>query len=139
MLKLPVIVWGRLLVFLSGAASMNNLAIKNKLLVCFSLLVAAMLVVGGLSIWKMSHLGATAQYLGVERRKMLEVTKGIDTAVSDYRLAEAGHVLSVGPNGSGNADRDRVAQKAVVDDGIAFLKPRLVIPKMQALVAQFQA
>ena len=118
---------------------MNNLAIKNKLLVCFSLLVAAMLLVGGLSMWKLSQLGATAQYLGVERRKMLEVTKGIDAAVSDYRLAEAGHILSSGQNAIGNGDRDLAAQKAVVDDSIAFLKPRLVIPKMQALVAQFQA
>ena len=118
---------------------MKNLAIKNKLLVCFSLLVAAMLLVGGLSMWKLSQLGATAQYLGVERRKMLEVTKEIDTAVSDYRLAEAGHILSAGSNGGGNGDQDLAAQKAVVDDGIAFLKPRLVIPKMQALVAQFQA
>jgi len=117
---------------------MNNLAIKNKLLVCFSLLFAAMLLVGGLSMWKLSQLGATAQHLGVERRKMLEVTKGIDTAVSDYRLAEAGHILSAGPNAGGNGDRDLAAQKVLVDANIAFLKPRLVIPKMQALVAQFQ-
>ena len=117
---------------------MNNLAIKNKLLVCFSVLFAAMLLVGGLSMWKLSQLGATAQYLGIERRKMLEVTKGIDTAVSDYRLAEAGHILSAGPNGGGNGDQDLVAQKTVIDTNIAFLKPRLVIPKMQALVAQFQ-
>ncbi len=118
---------------------MNNLAIKNKLLVCFSLLFAAMLLVGGLSMWKMSQLGATAQYLGIERRKMLEVTKGIDTAVSDYRLAEAGRVVSAKSNGGGNGNQDFAAQKAVIDDSIAFLKPRLVIPKMQALVAQFQA
>jgi len=115
---------------------MNNLAIKNKLLVCFSVLFAAMLLVGGLSMWKLSQLGATAQHLGVERRKMLEVTKGIDTAVSDYRLAEAGHILSTGSNAGGNGDL--AAPKALVDANIAFLKPRLVIPKMQALVAQFQ-
>ena len=117
---------------------MNNLAIKNKLLVCFSLLFAAMFLVGGLSIWKLSQLGTTAQYLGVERRKMLEVTKGIDTAVSDYRLAEAGRIVSAGSNGGGNGDQGLAAQKAVIDENIAFLKPRLVIPKMQALVAQFQ-
>jgi len=118
---------------------MKNLAIKNKLLVCFTILFAAMLLVGGLSMWKLSQLGATAQYLGVERRKMLEVTKGIDTAVSDYRLVEAGHILSARPNADGSGDRDLAAQKAIVDGNIAFLKPRLVIPKMQALVEQFQS
>ena len=118
---------------------MNNLAIKNKLLVCFSFLFAAMLLVGGLSMWKLSQLGATAQYLGVERRKMLEVTKEIDTAVSDYRLAEAGHILSAGSNEGGSGERDLSTPKTRVDGGIAFLKPRLVIPKMQALVVQFQA
>ena len=116
---------------------MKNLAIKNKLLVSFSLLFAAMFLVGGLSIWKLSGLGATAQYLGIERRKMLEATKQIDTAVSDYRLAEAGQILSAETNG-GDKGRDLAAQSSQVDRNIAFLKPRLVIPKMQALVVEFQ-
>ena len=117
---------------------MKNLAIKNKLLVSFSILFAAMLGVGGLSIWKLSQLGATAQYLGIERRKMLEVTKQIDTAVSDYRLTEAGHILSADAKEGRDATRDLAAERSRIEGGIAFLKPRLVIPKMQALVARFE-
>jgi methyl-accepting chemotaxis protein len=117
---------------------MNNLAIKNKLLVCFSILFAAMLVVGALSVSKLGALSDTAQHLGVERRKMLTSTKDIDTAMSDYRVAEATHILSTEPDQIRNAERDLAAERTLVDDRIAFLKPRLVIPQMQALVAQFE-
>jgi len=117
---------------------MNNLAIKNKLLICFAILFAAMLVVGSLSIWKLSALSATAQNLGVERRNMLAASKSIDTAMSDYRVAEATHILAADPDQKRNAEQELSAQRALVDSHIAFLKPRLVIPQMQALVAQFE-
>ena len=121
-----------------GAIAMNNLAIKNKLLVCFALLFGAMLVVGALSIWKLSALSETAQNLGVQRRNMLEATKEIDTEMSAYRVAEASHILSTQPDQVRRAEQDLSAARTKVDNSIAYLKPRLVIPQMQALVAQFE-
>jgi len=117
---------------------MNNLAIKNKLLVCFALLFAALVMVGSLSIWKLSDLGATANNLGVVRRSMLEATAEINTAMSDYRVAEASYILSADPEHRRVADQDLAAQRALVAQKIDFLKPRLVIPAMQALVREFE-
>ena len=117
---------------------MNNLKIKNKLLVSFVLLFAAMFLVGGLAMWKLSQLSGTAQYLGVERRNMLAATKDIDTAMSSYRLAEANHVYSSEPDQIRKSDQDLTTERALVDKSISYLKPRLIIPKMQALIAQFE-
>ena len=117
---------------------MNNLAIKNKLLICFALLFTAMLVVGSLSVWKLSTISAAAQNLGIERRKMLEATKEIDTSMSSFRTAEATHILSTEPGQIRDAERDLTDERAAVDHNIGYLKPRLVIPQMQALVAQFE-
>ena len=121
-----------------GAGSVNNLKIKNKLLVSFVLLFAAMFLVGGLAMWKLSQLSGTAQYLGVERRNMLAATKDIDTAMSSYRLAEANHVYSSEPDQIRKSDQDLTTERALVDKSISYLKPRLIIPKMQALIAQFE-
>jgi len=117
---------------------MKNLAIKNKLLVSFSILFAAMLVVGGLSIWKMSQLGAAAQYLGVERRMMLQKTKEVDAAVSDHRLAEAGHILSDGTDRGRTGDGDLAAANAAVDAGLAYIKPHIIVPQMKLLETRFE-
>jgi methyl-accepting chemotaxis protein len=117
---------------------MNNLAIKNKLLVCFALLFVALLAVGSLAIWKLSDLGSTAHHLGVERRQMLEATAEINTAVSDFRIAEASHILSTDPEHIRAAQQDRDAQAALIAEKLAYLKPHLVIPQMQALVRQFE-
>ena len=117
---------------------MNNLAIKNKLLVCFALLFAALVMVGSLSIWKLSDLGATAHNLGVVRRSMLEATGEINTAMSDYRVAEASYILSSEPENRRVAEQDLAAQRALVAQKLDFLKPRLVIPAMQALVREFE-
>ena len=117
---------------------MNNLAIKNKLLISFAFLFMAMLAVGTMSIWKLSVLGATAQNLGVERRNMLEMTKQVDTALSDYRIAEASQILSNTPDETRRAVQDLATEKGLIEGGIGYLKPRLVIPEMQAMVAQFE-
>ena len=118
---------------------MKNLAIKNKLLVSFSFLFASMLIVGSLSIWKMSQLGAAAQYLGVERRMMLQKTKEVDGAVSEHRLAEAGHILAGGSSQGRDGDRDLAAASAAVDRALDFIKPHIIVPKMKALEARFES
>jgi methyl-accepting chemotaxis protein len=87
----------------------------------------------------MSQLGAAAQYLGVERRMMLQKTRDVDAAVSDYRLAEAGHILSGGANQGGDGERDLAAASAAVETGLAYIKPHIIVPEMKALEARFES
>jgi methyl-accepting chemotaxis protein len=116
---------------------MDNLRISGKLSACFALLFAALLAVGGLALYNQSRLSTTAQELAIDRRLKLEAVAAINTAMSDYRIAEANHVLATDPANLSRAEDSLKQQTGIIAGKVAYLEPRTNKPEVRAALNMF--
>ncbi|WP_159760482.1 methyl-accepting chemotaxis protein [Sphingomonas sp. 8AM] len=117
---------------------MKNLAIGRKLLLAFGILALALVAMAGMSLWTQGKLNHATEVLGKERRDKLVAIATINTATSDYRIAEATVILSVEPDKISQAGRTADAQIALIDKNLVFLDKALTNPKARASVTRFR-
>ncbi|TCP35051.1 methyl-accepting chemotaxis protein [Sphingomonas sp. BK235] len=108
---------------------MKNLKISAKLLTAFGILSAALIVMAIMSISSQSRLNDAAENLGRARRDKLVAIALINTATSDYRVAEATSILSEEPNAIRAAEQDVKDSTKIIDENIAYLDRVLTQPQ----------
>ncbi|MGE7207538.1 methyl-accepting chemotaxis protein [Sphingomonas sp. NPDC019816] len=108
---------------------MKNLKISAKLCIVFGVLAAALLLTMVMSIMTLQKLNSAAEKLGRDRREKLVAVASINTAVSDFRVAEATSILADDPDARQSALRDAQENLAIIDRNSAFLQKSLVLPK----------
>ncbi len=118
---------------------MKNLRIGKKLALCFALLFAGVLAIGGVALYNQARLSSVATDLGVDRRAKLEALAAISTAMSDYRIAEASSVLAIDPAKLRQAEVSLTAQRAVIAKKLTFLDTRINKPATRAIVVKFKS
>ena len=116
---------------------MTDLPISRKLLMAVAAFVAALLVIGAVGFFSLGMLSDTTQDLGVSRREKLEAAAEINTAVSDLRGAEAGHILSTMPDQIAAQQRKIDDIRQIIDSKVDWLKPRLKKPRTKAALEAF--
>jgi methyl-accepting chemotaxis protein len=101
----------------------SRLSVGAKLIASFSLILVLMLIMGVVSIWKLSDLNRNVTRLADEWIPARGAANQLNTATSDYRNAEFRHVLSDTDLEMAEADviqnefREKIAEyKKVVDD-----------------------
>ncbi|KQN94345.1 signal protein [Sphingomonas sp. Leaf231] len=117
---------------------MKNLRIGKKLTLCFSILFAAILALGGLALYNQGRLSGIATELGVERRLKLEATAAMKTALSDHRIGEANHILSADAANMQLAEAVIKTQRAFIAQKVAYLEPRLNKATTRAAFERFK-
>ncbi|MEH3102391.1 MAG: methyl-accepting chemotaxis protein [Sphingomonas phyllosphaerae] len=120
------------------AVLMKNLAIGRKLLLAFGLLALALVGMAGMSLWTQGQLNHATEVLGKDRRDKLVAIATINTATSDYRIAEATVILSVEADKIRDADRSATEKLALIDKNVVFLDKALVNPAARASLARFR-
>ncbi|MDR6788528.1 methyl-accepting chemotaxis protein, partial [Sphingomonas sp. BE138] len=118
---------------------MKNLRIGKKLILCFSILFLAVVAIGGLALYNQSRLNDMVFDLGVERRAKLEAAAAINTAMSDYRVAESAHVLASDPSNMRSAEVALQAQRSLVAEKLKYLEPRINKATTRAALEKFKA
>ena len=108
---------------------MKNMKISAKLLTAFGILAAALIVMAVMSVSAQSKLNDAAETLGRSRREKLVAIATINTATSDYRVAEATSILSTEPDKIAEAEKEAADTNALVDQNIAYLDKSLTNPK----------
>ncbi len=117
---------------------MKNLRIGKKLALCFAVLFAAVLLLGGFALYNQARLSSIATDLGIDRRAKLEALAAINTAMSDHRVAEGDLILSTDAANIKQAADHVKAQRELIAGKIAYLEPRLTMPETRAALAKFQ-
>ncbi|MBW6532875.1 MCP four helix bundle domain-containing protein [Sphingomonas sp. RRHST34] len=117
---------------------MKNMKISAKLLTAFGILAAALIAMAAMSISAQSKLNDAAETLGGSRRAKLIAIATINTATSDYRVAEATSILSDEPSQIQEAEREAAEQVALLDKNAAFLDRTLQAPSAIAAFRTFR-
>jgi len=102
---------------------MKNLKIGQKLTFTFAILVLAVLVLGGFSIWKMSEVKSQADLIATSDLPSALVSSTMNSDVSDYRVAEGQHILSVSDAAMAVQDKRLQEIAAKVDADIKAYEP----------------
>ncbi|BEU99310.1 methyl-accepting chemotaxis protein [Novosphingobium olei] len=116
---------------------MTDLPISRKLMLAISAFIATLLIIGATGFFAVGYLSSITQDLGVARREKLEAAADINTAVSDMRGAEAGHILSVTPDEINAAAAKIRALRSIIDAKVDWLRPRLNKPQTKAALEAF--
>ncbi|WP_037488796.1 methyl-accepting chemotaxis protein [Sphingomonas phyllosphaerae] len=117
---------------------MKNLAIGRKLLLAFGILALVVVTIAGMSLWTQGRLNHSTEVLGKERRDKLVAIATVNTATSDYRIAEATVILSLEPGKIREADQAATAQLALIDKNLTFLDKAVTNPKARTSLARFR-
>ncbi|MBY9061314.1 MCP four helix bundle domain-containing protein, partial [Sphingomonas yunnanensis] len=107
---------------------MKNMKISAKLLTAFGILAAALVAMAAMSIDSQSKLNDYAETLGRSRRDKLVAIATINTATSDYRVAEATSILSDEPESIAASEQDATKRIALIDTSMDFLDRNLTAP-----------
>jgi|GEM_PF-798886 len=116
---------------------MKDSKIAVKLSASFSVLFLALLMIGIPSIFQLNALGSAARDIGVVRREKLEAAATINTAMSDYRIAEASHILSTDAGNMDKATKQIEAQRKLIADTLNWLDPKIDQPQVRAAFNSF--
>ncbi|MFK3891513.1 methyl-accepting chemotaxis protein [Sphingomonas sp. NPDC079357] len=117
---------------------MKNLAIGRKLLLAFGILALLLVAMAGMSLWTQARLNHSTEVLGKDRRDKLVAIATINTATSDYRIAEATVILSLEPDKIRDAEQAASAQMQLIDRNMTYLDGALVAPEARASFAKFR-
>ncbi|MEH3123292.1 MAG: methyl-accepting chemotaxis protein [Sphingomonas phyllosphaerae] len=117
---------------------MKNLAIGRKLLLAFGILALALVAMAGMSLWTQDRLNHATEVLGKDRRDKLVAIATINTATSDYRIAEATVILSTEPDKIREADQMASAKLGLIAKNVAYLDKALVAPEARASLTKFR-
>jgi len=117
---------------------MKDLKISTKLILCFSLLFATLVALGGLAIVSLANVDSKTAEIGIQRRVRLEATIALETAVVNYRAKEAIHILTNDPNELALTAQAVAAQRDLVAQKIANLDPIIIMPQMRAAMDAFK-
>ncbi|MEH3036556.1 MAG: methyl-accepting chemotaxis protein [Sphingomonas adhaesiva] len=111
---------------------MDNLRIIKKLGACFAILFLVLMGVGATSLHNQGNLGDAAQELGVDRREKLEAAAAVNAAASNYRVAEASHILAKDEAVTAQAEAELRKQRGIIKDRLTYLDQHVSIPAVRA-------
>ena len=117
---------------------MKNVRIGNKLLVAFGGVGLLLVALTWFSIAEMGSINGLMSLALRDRMPKVMLTDDINTATSDFRIAEAEHILSLDPGGMTVAEAKLNAQKALIDRNYKSLDESLHKPQARALLGAFQ-
>lgn len=118
---------------------MKDWRIGKKLSVAFGSLALALLGLMAFSVYEMGAINEQA-FIATDDLAPKIVNAGeINTATSDYRIAEASHILSLDRAHMADAERRMAAKSAMVERDYSYLKEKVTRPKARRLLAEFRA
>ena len=117
---------------------MKNLTVSKKLLVSFGILLLALVAMMGMSLATQQRLNKTTDEVGRFRRDNLIAIAKINTATSDYRIAEASSILSTHPADIAAAERQVRKNAGIITTNVNYLDSVLTVPASINALAKFR-
>ncbi|KTT72355.1 signal protein [Sphingomonas endophytica] len=117
---------------------MKNLAIGRKLLLAFGVLALALMGMAGMSMWTQARLNKATEVLGKDRRDKLVAIANINTAASDYRLAEATTIIALDASKIRESETQATERLAIIEKNSAFLDKALSNPTAREIFTRFR-
>ena len=118
---------------------MKNWRIGKKLSVAFGSLALALLGLMAFSVHEMGAINEQASIAADDLAPKIANAGEINTATSDYRIAEAAHILSLDRPHMMDAERRMAAQNAMVERDYGYLREKVSRPTARRLLAEFHS
>ena len=118
---------------------MKNMRIAKKLMLSFG---GVALLLAGLAWFAIAQLGALNALMQLaidDRLPKVMIAKEIDTATSDFRVAEGQHILAADNDGRRKAEAKLKAQGELIDRDYKKLDAVLQIPQARLLIGKFHS
>ncbi|WP_223798848.1 methyl-accepting chemotaxis protein [Sphingomonas nostoxanthinifaciens] len=116
---------------------MRNMRIVNKLLVSFGVIGIGLLALTLFSISQLGSINALMSKAVRDRLPKTMLSQQIDTATSDFRIAEAQHILSLDSAAMDAAEAKMNEQRKIVDQGYDILNGNLRHARARQLLNEF--
>jgi methyl-accepting chemotaxis protein len=117
---------------------MKNLRIGNKLLVSFGGIVLLLVGLAWFAIAQLTAVDGLMNQAIRDRMPKVMVAQEIDTATSDFRIAEAQHILSTDPAGMDIAEGKLKRQHGLIEGDYKDLDAKLHLPATRVLLGKFR-
>jgi methyl-accepting chemotaxis protein len=118
---------------------MRNLRIGTKLMVSFGAITLILLGVAGFAALSLSKLNSGTRLMVEDRMPKLRMAGEINTAMADFRTAEAEHVLATDPARLAATAALMREAKATVEKDYATLEPIVVFPIPRAALKKLKS
>ncbi len=113
----------------------SRLSVGAKLLASFMSLLVLMLIMGIISIWKMSDLNGNVSELAINWIPARGAVNQLNTATSDYRATEFRHVLADDEAGIAEADEILKGQRETIAENKKKIDELVSSPEEAQIVA----
>ena len=117
---------------------MKNLRIANKLLVAFGGVGLLLAALAGFAVMQLGTLNSLMDQAVRDRLPKTIATETINTATSDFRIAEAQHILSLDPAGMSAAEGKMREQRSLIEQNYRELDEGLRVAQARELLHTFR-
>lgn len=100
---------------------MKNISIPKKLAVAFLIIATVVCSVAGFSAVQIGNMNTAIGYVSNDLMPKTVAAQQIDTATSDFRIAEVQHILATQPADMTAAEQKITAARSVVEKNYAVL------------------
>jgi methyl-accepting chemotaxis protein len=118
--------------------TMKNMRIANKLLAAFGAIGLLLVAQAWFSIAQLGSVNSLMSLALRDRLPKVMTAQAVDTAISDFRVAEAQHILSLDPAGMAAAEASLNEQRTLIDRDVNDLDSKLRVANARALLATFR-
>ena len=117
----------------------QNLRIGPKLISAFSVVIAILCGLGGFSLWQMDRINQSSTEIADNWMPSVRETLQMNTATSDFRIAELQHVLSQDAETMARFEREQDALLTAFNKHVVAYEKLISSPSEQALWDDFKA
>lgn len=117
---------------------MKNIPIPQKLSVAFLVIAAVLCSLAGFSAVQIGNMNRAIDYVSNDLMPKTVAAQQVDTATSDFRIAEAQHILASQPADMAAAEQKIAAAQNIVRKSYAALDRTLVRPEARRRLTAFQ-
>jgi methyl-accepting chemotaxis protein len=116
---------------------MKNISIPKKLAVAFLIIATVVCSVAGFSAIQIGNMNTAIGYVSNDLMPKTVAAQQIDTATSDFRIAEVQHILATQPADMTAAEQKITAARSVVEKNYAVLDRTIVRAEARQLLMAF--
>lgn len=116
---------------------MKNRTIPEKIAAAFGVITLVLCGMAWFSASQFGTMNAALSYVSEDLVPKLAAAQQMDTATSDFRIAESQHILAIQPADMRAAEQKMAAANAIIQKNYAFLDRTLKRPEARQLLSRF--
>ena len=114
------------------------MSVKNTLRGLFAALAVLFVALGAVSVWKLGQVDQSSNVIVDTWLPRTKAAGGLQTAIAQYRSAQARHILSLTPETMAEAEQIMARQQQRIEQGVTAYRERLLPGEEAAKLDQFE-